>query len=291
MDDKFAVFITTHGRPDHQTTYKSLRKQGYTGRVFFIIDNEDETAGKYKELYGEQVIVFDKEAVSHHIDAGDNLTDRRAVVYARNAVFDIARDLGLDFFLELDDDYTSFVWKFTSSFVYKERPIKNLDRLFSALLEYYKSIDALSIAIAQNGDFIGGKKSHFASFVGAKRKVMNTFFCSRHRQFPFVGRMNDDVNTYVSLGNRGALFLTIMSAAIIQEQTQAVKGGMTELYMNEGTYRKSFYTVMYAPYCTKIFEIGYKHKRLHHHISWRNAVPCIINEKYCKNKMQKIQEG
>ena len=117
---------------DRVTTYKSLRRQGYTGNIFIIVDNEDQTVDRYKELYGDRVIMFDKEAVARVIDAGDNISDRRAVVYARNAVFDIARELGLSFFLEMDDDYTSFVWKFTSSFSYKERPVKNLDRLFAA---------------------------------------------------------------------------------------------------------------------------------------------------------------
>ena len=136
----FAVLITTHGRPDNQMTYKTLRKQGYTGKVYFIVDNEDKTLDRYFELYGEQVIMFDKEAVAREIDAGDNIQDRRAVVYARNVVFSIARQLGLDWFLEMDDDYTSFYWKFTSSFGYKNRMVKNLDSLFAATLEYYQSI-------------------------------------------------------------------------------------------------------------------------------------------------------
>lgn len=280
MSDKFAVFITTHGRPDRVITYRSLRRQGYTGQIYVIVDNEDKTIERYKELYGDEVVVFDKLMVSQTVDAGDNLSDRRAVVYARNVSFDIAKNLGLDYFLEMDDDYTSFVWKFTALFRYKERPVKNLDRLFAAVLEYYKSIGALSIALAQNGDFIGGGRSGAASKVGTKRKVMNTFFCNADCPFPFVGRMNDDVNTYTSLGNRGALFLTIMNAAIIQERTQSIKGGMTELYLNEGTYRKSFYTVMYMPSCTTIGEIGYRHKRIHHRIQWRNAVPCIIDERH-----------
>ena len=42
MRDDFAVMILTHGRADRVYTLKSLRKGGYTGKVYIVIDNEDE---------------------------------------------------------------------------------------------------------------------------------------------------------------------------------------------------------------------------------------------------------
>jgi hypothetical protein len=53
---------------------------------------------------------------------------------------------------------------------------------------------------------------------------------------------------------------------------------MTEAYLDSGTYVKSFYTVMVAPSCTSIRIMGPIHKRLHHKINWRTAVPLIIPE-------------
>jgi hypothetical protein len=282
MNNNFAVFITTHGRPKNQKTYISLRKHGYTGKIYFVIDNEDDTAKEYREFYGEQVIMFDKKAVAEIIDAGDNIEDRRAVVYARNAVFNIAKDLGFDYFMQTDDDYTVWEYRFGPKFKYNKQRIKNLDAVFDVILDYFKTIDAYSIAMSQGGDFFGGKESQYARTVGTKRKVMQTFFCKTNNPFPFFGRMNDDVNTYVTLGNRGKLFFTIFQLSINQPQTQSVSGGMTDIYLNEGTYRKSFYTVMYAPHCAEIKGIGTTERRLHHSISWRNAVPCVLNEKYRK---------
>ena len=40
----FGVLILTHGRPDNQKTTKALRKHGYTGRIVYVIDDEDKTA-------------------------------------------------------------------------------------------------------------------------------------------------------------------------------------------------------------------------------------------------------
>ena len=281
--DRFAVFILTHGRPNKVITYNTLRRQGYTGDVYIIIDNEDKTADEYRKRFGDKVIVFDKAAVAQTFDEGDNFNDRRAVIYARNASFKIAQDLGLDYFLQLDDDYTDFRFKFTSELVYiHKRDVRNLDRLFATILDYYKAIPALTIALAQGGDFPGGAGCTNVTRLWLKRKAMNSFFCSTHRPFQFFGRINEDVNTYVTLGNRGGLFLMFFNAAIQQQTTQASEGGMTELYLDAGTYVKTFYTVMYAPSCVKVYQMGNNHPRIHHKIKWEDAVPRIIGEEHRK---------
>ena len=95
---------------------------------------------------GDKVIVFDKANIAESIDVGDNFMGRNSVLYARNACFQIARDLDVQYFLQLDDDYTSFVYKFNSVLNYDEQAIYRLDDLFAYVLEYYKSIPALTIA-------------------------------------------------------------------------------------------------------------------------------------------------
>lgn len=278
----FAVFILTHGRPFKVHTYNSLLKHGYTGDIYIIIDNEDIQAEAYKQAYGNKVIVFDKKAVSETFDEGDNFEDRRAIVYARNASFDIANKLGIKYFMQYDDDYTAFSYRFTSNGEYLHRPIKNLDVIFDAMLDYYKTINVKSIAMAQSGDFLGGENGSYGKGKKIFRKCMNTFLCSSDRPFQFVGRINEDVNTYTNVQSRGNVFLTFSNIAINQLTTQSNSGGMTELYLDSGTYIKSFYTVMYSPSCCKIVPMGETHRRLHHRITWKNAVPVILNESYKK---------
>lgn len=118
ISDNFAVFILSHGRPNKVDTYKSLMRAGYTGKIYIIIDNEDETAEKYYHNFGDKVIMFDKAAIAETFDEGDNFEDRRAVVYARNACFNIAKELGITYFMELDDDYTAFMFRITQLFEY-----------------------------------------------------------------------------------------------------------------------------------------------------------------------------
>jgi hypothetical protein len=284
MATDFAVFILTHGRARNVKTYATLRKQSYTGPIYLIIDNEDDQADEYRRNYGDQVIQFDKAAEAARCDVGDNFPKRNTVLFARNACFQIARDLGVEYFLQLDDDYVDFRYKFTSDLIaIDKRDVLNLDHLFAVILDYYKSIPALTIAVGQGGDFPGGHESGTLTRLWLKRKVMNTFFCSVDRPFQFTGRMNDDVNTFITLGNRGGLMFTIFNVAIQQLETQSNDGGLTVMYLDLGTFAKSFYTVMYAPSCIGIREItGAHHQRIHHRINWDAAVPKIMNERYRK---------
>lgn len=281
-NNDFVAFILTHGRPEKVFTYNSLIKGGYTGRIVILIDNEDKKADEYKAKFGDKVYIFDKKAISLTFDQADNFNDRRAIVYARNACFDVAKELGYKYFIQLDDDYTDFRYKFDGNYNYLDKVIKgSLDNIFESLLKFYKSIPAKSIAIAQGGDFIGGKESTSA-VVKIKRKCMNTFICSTDRPFKFLGRINEDVNTYTNFQSKGNLFLTVTNLAINQLKTQSNSGGMTEIYLDNGTYVKSFYSIMFQPSSVTIRLMGSNHKRLHHSVRWINTVPLIISQEHKK---------
>lgn len=283
MNNKdFCVFIITHGRPNDVITFETLKKQNYTGKTYFIIDNTDKKSDEYYNKFGkENVIMFDKEEIAKTTDHGDNFWNLRTTTHARNACFNIANKIGIKYFLVLDDDYTAFDFRL---FIEKAivKPVKNLDLLFDNMLEYFKTIKAVSICMAQGGDFIGGLDNGKELYRFSKRKAMNTWFCSTERYFKFISRLNEDVNTYLTLGSVGNLFLTIPFCSITQKQTQGTKGGMTEAYLEGGTYVKTFYTVMYCPSFVKAKILNAKNKRIHHSMSWENAVPCIIDEKYKK---------
>lgn len=109
---KFAAFILTHGRPDNCVTYDSIRQRGYTGRIVLIVDNIDKTKDEYIKKFGDEVYIFDKEAVAKTVDKGDNLPGLGTAMFARNVCWDVAKELGLTHFVQLDDDYTSFQFRF-----------------------------------------------------------------------------------------------------------------------------------------------------------------------------------
>lgn len=282
----FVVFILSHGRPDNVVTYKTLREQGYTGKVVFVLDDEDKTRKKYEKNFGaENVVTFSKREIAQRFDEVCK-GDRRTIVYARNACFDIAERLGYKYFIELDDDYTFFSYVFIGSNgkpITRGKKTRSLDLILSQTMRFFAENKMLtSIAYSQGGDYIGGLSHKNAEC--AKRKAMNSFFCSTDRRFYFIGRINEDVNTYTSLGQVGAVFLQIPFFSLNQKQTQQNKGGMTDVYLDSGTYLKSMFSVVVCPSAVSVSLMGCKKKRIHHQVRWNNCCPKIIDEKYRKAK-------
>jgi len=283
MRDDFCAFILTHGRPDNVATYDTLKKQGYTAKLYLVVDDQDKTMPEYIKKFGEEnVLIFSKDEIAKEMDAGDNFP-KRSVVFARNASFDLAKQVGCKYFIQLDDDYQSFHFKSDEEMEYKSRVmIKNMDRVLEIMLDFYISTPTKTIAFAQDGDFIGGVGGLYGSAIQLTRKAMNSFICSTDRPFKFPGQMNDDVNTYVGLGRKGDLFFSFTLVSLLQKVTQAHAGGLTELYLDMGTYVKSFYTVMYEPSTCIVQDMGITNRRLHHRLTWDSIAPKIISESHKK---------
>lgn len=282
MRDDFAVFILSHKRPDSVITLSSLVKSGYTGRWYIIVDNEDDTVDSYKSNFGEDhVIVFDKAEEARKTDTCENSGNRNGVVFARNVCFDVARELGLKYFVELDDDYNRFEYRYEENNKLMTSLITDFDSIAEEMLVFLEESGAYVVAFSQGGDFIGGLGSqNFRKKL--VRKVMNTFFCSVDRPFDFFGLMNDDVNVYTTYGRVGMLFLTYTPVSLVQGVTQKVSGGLTDIYLSSGTYQKSFYSVMCCPSAVKISSMGDKHSRVHHVVDWEACVPKIVSDKFRK---------
>lgn len=286
MRTDFAVFILTHGRPERVVTIDELRRCGYTGRIYLVCDDGDSTLPEYYNRYGkDNVFVFSKADVK--FDIMDNFPGDKVIVYARNVIFDLAKKLGLTYFWELEDDYKSFEyrWKKFSDekqeLVLGVKKISNLDAVIDIYLKFLDISGAHCLAMLQGGDYIGGVGCDLVK-KSLKRKAMNTLFCRTDRPFTFVGRMNDDVNTYLSLGMRGYLFFQGGHCSITQAPTQQTKSGNTDAYKSFGTYVKSFYSVMICPSACKVKLMRSTHPRIHHKINWNNAVPKIISDVYRK---------
>lgn len=284
MRNDFACLILSHGRADNCPTVETLIKSGYTGKWYIVIDNEDKQQDKYIENFGkEHIIIFDKDKAAHSgMDIMDNFPGRGCPTFARNTFHKIAKWLGLTYFLELDDDYSSFARRYVNERgIFATTYVRNFDAIVDEMLEFLDLSGALTVAFAQVGDFIGGPGSKVYTDK-ITRKAMNCFFCRTDRPFQFYGRFNDDVDMYIYNGQIGKLCFTIADIAMSQPMTQVNAGGITEAYLEYGTYVKSFYSIMLCPSCVKIYQVGSSHKRLHHRIDWAHCCPEIISSSYQK---------
>ena len=278
----FAIFILSHGRANEILTVNTLNRQHYTGKYYIVIDNEDDQEDLYRKKFGDKIIQFDKKAQAEKTDTGDLDNDRRVGVFARNAIQDIADNMGYKYHLQLDDDFSGFVFRYPKGEKLGSSPVKYLDEILKSVVEFFEdtNIDALSFSLP--ADFMGGVESPKLK-AGLFPKTMGTFFMKRDKKRYFRMRMNDDITTCLLNNRIGNLFLTIAPIMVDTPGTQDMAGGMTDIYVENGTYRKSYYSVMNCPSFVKIYAFRNKlGTRLHHQVEWDYANPKILNERYKK---------
>lgn len=286
----FCVFILSHGRPDNVVTVDTLKRFGYTGQWFIVLDDLDPTIEQYKAKFGDdKIVVFNKDVYMSTTDSMDNFSFHKSIVYARNACIDIAQGLGFRYFAEYEDDYDSIRWRMNPEIEYSSKMLSSehntLDRVFDVMLDYLIETPRLtSICMAQSGDYIGGGNSRMIQ-EQSRRKAMNSWIIDTERYFEFAGTMNDDVVVYTSLTAQGTLFLTTGYIAINQKQTQSNASGNTDMYKRFGTYAKSFYSVIAHPSGVKIGtlqnlgdRVNTSAFRVHHTVEWKYTAPKILRE-------------
>jgi len=279
-EDRFAIYILSYNRARNVKTLTTLINANYKGDWFIIVDDTDPELSLYKEIYEDKVLVFNKKEIAKKIDVMDTFCNYQSAIYARHYNFDIAKKMGYNYFMQLDDDYGSFYYTEDKDDNYVNTKITDINPFIEVFLHFLKKSNILTVSFAQGGDFLGGGGSTIFR-KGYKRKAMNGFFFDVNKKANFLGSMNADVNMYLHHAIKGDICLTTRHVKIIQSQTQQEKGGITEAYLKFGTYVKSFYSVMLSPSSVTVQPMrSNTENRIHHHISWDNTTPMILNEKY-----------
>lgn len=282
MRDDFCVFILSYDRPQNVPTAEYLIESNYEGDWYIVIDHEEDIEPYTDEWGDDKVLFLEKDDALPELDRGDNSGRRDCNVYARYQSFDVADELGYTYFALFDDDYDRFRYRWDENGEYDGTTyVSDINTMFEHLIEFLDSADLDAVATSQGGDWIGGEQAHIANNNGeitAKRKVMNTFICRSDKPFEFRGTINEDVNAYVRGGQLGKLFLTPNLISVNQEETQQEDGGLTDIYLDSGTYMKSFYTILYSPSSVELNKMGDGNYRIHHHIDWRASIPKIVPE-------------
>lgn len=272
---------------DKYTLKVKIPQYEITGECPEISDMLDSSkAEEYKKNFGaDRVIIFDKQAAYDRADTMDNFNDHRAIIYARNECWRIAEELGLKYFLMLDDDYKSIDYRYEEDGKLKYKPSHDFDRVFEDMIQFLEVSGADTVAFCQGGDFVGGVDGgNFHK--GLLRKAMNSFFCKTDTPIEYRGTMNEDVVTYTTLSSRGHLFFSNTQYCVVQLPTQSLSGGMTDAYKEGGTYLKTFYAIMSMPSAVKVSMMYTTHKRIHHRINWEHTAPKILNEKWRKERKE-----
>lgn len=283
-NNNYAVFILSHGRANDVKTVKMLEEGNYTGEWFIVIDDEDKDEAIYKEKYGDHIIQFCKKEVADRTDTCDLDTDRRVGVFARNFIIEEAKRRGYKYHLQLDDDFYVLDYRYVKNGKSCTKKCTQFDKLFDAMVEFLETTPTVWLSFGLSSYYLGGLKGkNFRE--GLVRKTMGSFFMNTYKAPKFFCRMNDDITTNVFNTFRGELMFTVMPIQVQTPPTQQEAGGMTDIYKENGTYRKSFYSLMAAPSFVMISRQGRIDMRVHHEIKWNSCAPKILNEKWRKTNV------
>ena len=245
---RFAIFILTNGRPNHQYTLEFLRKS-FNGDVFLLCDNEDSTLKDYQKNYGDKVLVFDKNEWVSKSDPMDNFQSKKSVLYARNAVFEIAKDMGYDYFAMVDDDVTGLSFRYEKDGKLVGKPVKDFDKVSSSILEAMDNTGTDFFSFGLDKIYIGG----LANGQYQKKiidKVYCFVFCKTEQQHFYKGIMNEDEIHNILSMSVGTL---VKTTTLIQIQTKPIGrdsvGGNAETYNENGyySYVRNFYPIIAFP--------------------------------------------
>lgn len=247
------VFIKTHGRPDKQLTYHTLRDAGYTGKIVFVLDNEDDTFHQYFELAEKDdnaiVYSFNKDKIMQCTDSGALHPKRAVNLYAWNACEQYVQKFRVeDFYIMADDDILRFRYRYLEDGHLKSLPIThNLDKVFECITDYMYSsnIAAVSTGIPQ---------MYFSTDLNEtlwKYRVVYQFvFRNPKFSMNWVSEYEEDIITSINMSKEGK-YVTCLP--IIQHDAVALgkaSGGMKDMYdENKDRFRLAEYGHMFNPSC------------------------------------------
>ena len=136
-ENDYCVFVPTYKRANNVITYKTLRDGGYNGKIYLVVDDKDPELEEYKKNYKDRVLVFSKDEIAKRIDVCDNFPEKNSVIYARNKIPELAKDVGVKYYLVLDDYYNRISYR---------RCYGNILRTFKVIGALISSSSTLSIS-------------------------------------------------------------------------------------------------------------------------------------------------
>lgn len=279
MSELSTIYIISKGRPQCRTA-KTLTKMKYPGEWFIVCGNNDETLEQYLANWGEEhVKVFDWYEEVKRTDTMDNFgfgSMPSGACPVRNATAEISHRRGERRHWQLDDDYTGFqVFDAKTG----KRPHCDGEKLAECME-----------AIAEFADRCGLSNCGFPpstietckdGALGLARRVFNAHNLPSGGELfvPWRARLNDDLINAVNVWRTGRSELSVKCLAMNMPPTQSERGGLTDIYRDEGTVRKTAYAVMAAPGQVKLVD---RFGRYHHAADWKRIVPKIVSDEYRK---------
>lgn len=273
------IYIISKGRPGCLTA-QTLTKMNYPGAWFIVCGNNDETLPEYIKNWGkERILVFDWYEEITRTDTLDNFGFDKmpsGAVPVRNATIRISKERGERRHWQFDDDYRAFY-------------LTNLDRKKHDRLDG-RGLQWWMCRIAKFADSCGLPNCGFAlgtiESAGENATDIGTRVFNAHNQSStglatrWRSRLNDDLVNAIETHRLGQKTeYTFLFMQLVMPPSQQEKGGLSDIYLAEGTVRKSAYPILLAPNAAKLV---IKFGRYHHKVDWSKIRSKVISEKWRK---------
>ena len=282
MRKDFAIFILTHGRPYNQDTLKALKKAGYTGQIYLVVDDLDCTQYEYKKLY-DCVLVFDKMKYVELSETGISNPHINFAVFARNAIEDMAKDAGLKYFAMVDDDLVKFRFRYEEDGKLRSVDVHNMDDVIESYIEFMETGNIPIVTLASQFRFIGGA-SNIPPINSPKWRLGFTFYIrSVDKEIKWLSNICEDRITCILYNRKGYVWLQLPFVQLDTLEMHGVNdGGNSDTYREITDFYRIFFTEVFVPDCNYAMYWKRKDWWVNKISDYNTVCPMIISDRYSR---------
>lgn len=278
MDEPPPIFIPSYHRSDNCKTVYYLHKLGYDmGLVHVVIDDAAGDEAEYRAMcakYGTELHIVDYEDAMRRFDFVHRKNpSRRTVGMFRNYFFQIAKSLGIDFYVVIDDDTNGYHLKYPQT-RQRKATLEQFTWWFCEVRAFMRRHRIGAFGLSQSGDILTG--CHPESWF--LHKVMNTtFYDTRFVWMPERGVLDIDTSAFCSYHNAG-LFTGSLGYGLMLNQTASAvaKGGLTDFYRESKLLNKALECPIQFPSAVHADKQPLNGGRIHHKIAYRYLAPRVL---------------
>lgn len=241
-------FIVRNGRPNEQLTYDLfLSMKCPKQQVHIVCDDMDETLDTYKNNYGDAIIVFDKQKYIQTCDSGVQKPTGRHPTYARNACFDIAKQLGYTHIIIADDDIRYIHHRIVNDDKLTGTQVTNLPMVVEKCIDYMCLNEHIRcIGFGTPNSFIGGVNAQIFKH-GMDYLIANLGIYDVNRPVTFVSECQEDLIASVTYTAKGQLMCVIPFLKVEAITEGRNGGGIVGHYDESNTFYRYFGSFIYMP--------------------------------------------
>tara|TARA_R100000458_G_scaffold55931_1_gene60360 strand:- start:4902 stop:5825 length:924 start_codon:yes stop_codon:yes gene_type:complete len=281
------IFIPSYHRADNIKTAKYfINKMEYDPKkihVFIDDETDDILEYQYETMKLDcNLHIFNMEESRERFDYVHRPSEsRRSAGQCRNMFYDFAKELGIDFYLVIDDDTRQYEIKYFGAYS-RMATKEDLMNVFEGIKEFMQRQRIGVFGLSQTGDFfqVPHKKM-------IRNKVMNTtFYDTRFIYRGERGVQDNDTSQFVGIMNEG-YFTGSLASGVALNPTMSVtqKGGLTDLYNENKLLNKSLIIPIQFPSVCWAEKQKKNGGRLHHRITYRYLMPKLIKVKGDRNNI------